>query len=215
MTCMATPRPAAASPQGATDMAQNLAQLTDQWMVNPTMFDPTQAIEPVFELQQRGAALAADLQHGRGRPGQRRDRPADRQLPAVAAAEPRRHVDQLDARAARRAAERDQPEPSGPQRAIGKRLCGRWLQQQPLGSGRVFASLLQQGAGANAYGNRSSRRGPGAGGRRPQQLAGGDQRLANPGNPQTMGANVPRSPALNRQGASIRRSSIRRARARA
>jgi hypothetical protein len=24
-------------------MAQNLAQLTDQWMVNPTMFDPTQA----------------------------------------------------------------------------------------------------------------------------------------------------------------------------
>ena len=24
-------------------MAQNLAQLTDMWMVNPTMFDPTQA----------------------------------------------------------------------------------------------------------------------------------------------------------------------------
>ena len=43
-------------------MAQNIAQLTDMWMVNPTMFDPTQASEPVSRLQQRGAALAADLQ---------------------------------------------------------------------------------------------------------------------------------------------------------
>jgi hypothetical protein len=36
-------------------MAQNLAQLTDQWMVNPTMFDPTQASNQYSNYN--GAAL--------------------------------------------------------------------------------------------------------------------------------------------------------------
>ena len=37
-------------------MAQNMAQLTDMWMVNPTMFDPTQASNQ-FSNYNNAAAL--------------------------------------------------------------------------------------------------------------------------------------------------------------
>ena len=101
--------PPTAAASGARDHGPGyVSQLTDMMMVNPWMFDPTQKSNQFSNYNNAALPWPPTLQQGR-RAGQRRDRPADPELSAMAGPEPRRHVDQRDARAARAAAAQFRP----------------------------------------------------------------------------------------------------------
>ena len=83
-------------------MAQNLAQLTDMWMVNPTMFDPTQESNQFSNFNNAALPWPPTLQPGlAGGPVNAATGKPIQIVPGLAEGEPRRHVDQLDARRAR------------------------------------------------------------------------------------------------------------------
>jgi hypothetical protein len=190
-------------------MAQNLAQLTDMWMVNPTMFDPTQASNQFSNYN--NAALPwppsynPGLQGGpvnaaTGKPIQsfqqwQQANPGGMSINATPAA---------PAPAPANTGWNQNPvgsplNPMGDWTQLAPQLPGASGQQQAnyaynLGLGGYINPATRQAAMPGAGGNAAGAAGAGGGAQAsapPNNWQAAINALANPGNPTTMGANVP------------------------
>ena len=173
-------------------MAQNLAQLTDQWMVNPTMFDPTQASNQFSNYN--NAALPWPPTYNTGLQGG----PVN-----AATGQPIASFQQWQQQNPGGMSINSTPaQPAAPQSGINPNqaalnaqlanvYAGAGSSSNPSGQGAYLQALLQQGAGANAYGQPQQQAPQAQAGGAPNNWQAAINSLANPGNPQTMGANVP------------------------
>jgi hypothetical protein len=188
-------------------MAQNMGQLTDMWMVNPTMFDPTQASNqfsnynsaalpwpPTYNTGAGGPVNAATGQPLQSFQQWQQQNPGGMSINSTPQA-PQAPSPMAGYNQARSAAEMGAPSNLASAYQMGDQQMSQMmsdmaanpnLAQQRYGNLPMFNQMLQQTQqGQGAAGGQQGSGAP------PNNWQAAINALANPGNPVTRGANVP------------------------